>query len=96
MLLKADINYVTILGQKLWHSTGTVWAEVIDDVESDTLQPLISKKGYIPFDYLIRALKKHIPALVNEDMSIVFSCLPLPSESMYGDTIKEMKMIICG
>ena len=61
-------------------SNGTVWAEVIDDVVSDILQLLISKKG--------------TSRSVNEDMSIVFSCLPPPAESIYGDTIKEMKMIM--
>ncbi len=51
MLWKADINYVTILGQKLWHATLSVFDEVIAAIVLYTDREIITRDrhfGSIP------------------------------------------------
>jgi len=49
---------------------GTVWAEVVDDVEASTLQPLISQKVSTVLSS-VQIPGKLIPESRHEDMSIV-------------------------
>ena len=72
MLLKADINYVTILGQKYWHSTTIISSgEIIETYPDDESCPSVLIMG------LIEAIVYHtVIAVCTDHIRVIIVYIP--------------------